>query len=348
MQEFLESLLGQNIWTVILYAALPVAFIIPYALITLYGEMKLSARIQQRLAYMRTGWKGTGQPFADIMKLMQKEDTIPTNADRPLFIMAPYIVFTACYAAYAALPFSSAYIGTNIELGIVYIIAVGSLSLVGILMGGWASNNKYSLIGAMRSAAQVLSYEIPVALAILVAVMILGTLNLSSASEMQSGGIQSWVVFGGPLELWQKLLLLPATILSFLLMLTGGIAEVNRTPFDLPEAESELVQGYNTEYSGMKFAMFYLAEYGNMFVVGAVATSLYLGGFASPFGSFLSGPVWGFVWFFLKGMMVIFLQIWVRWTLPRLRVDQLMYVSWKVFTPFLFLAILYVGLVLVL
>ncbi|MCI0708523.1 MAG: NADH-quinone oxidoreductase subunit H, partial [Ignavibacteriae bacterium] len=218
----------------------------------------------------------------------------------------------------------------------------------GILMAGWASNNKWSLFGAMRSAAQIVSYEIPTALAVLVAVMVTGTLNLNEVSQFQEGGIQNWVVFGGPLPLLQKLLIIPFTATAFFILLIAGIAEVNRTPFDLPEAESELVQGFNTEYSGMKFAIFYLAEYANMFFVSAVAASLFLGGWSSPFGSFLSGPVWGFFWIVAKGMFFVFLQIWIRWTLPRLRVDQLMYTTWKVLTPFLFVCIFAVGLILVL
>jgi NADH-quinone oxidoreductase subunit H len=220
--------------------------------------------------------------------------------------------------------------------------------VIGILMGGWASNNKWSIFGAMRSAAQMVSYEIPTALAILIAVMITGSLNLQDVTKFQEGGIQNWVVFGGTLPLTQKLLLIPFTVVTFLILFTASLAEVNRTPFDLPEAESELVQGFNTEYSGMRFAMFYLAEYANMFLVSAVAVSLFLGGWSSPFGSVMSGPIWGLFWFVVKGMVLVFLQIWIRWTLPRLRVDQLMYTSWKVLTPFLFVCIFGVGLILVL
>jgi NADH-quinone oxidoreductase subunit H len=297
---------------------------------------------------MRTGWHGTLQPFADILKLLQKEDTISSEADKKLFILAPYIVFMGTYAGFAAIPFSSMYIGSNIDLGAFFIVAVSSLVVIGILMGGWASNNKWSIFGAMRSAAQMVSYEIPTALAILIAVMITGSLNLQDVTKFQEGGIQNWVIFGGTLPLTQKLLLIPFTVVTFLILFTASLAEVNRTPFDLPEAESELVQGFNTEYSGMRFAMFYLAEYANMFLVSAVAVSLFLGGWSSPFGSVMSGPVWGLFWFVAKGMVLVFLQIWIRWTLPRLRVDQLMYTSWKVLTPFLFVCIFGVGLILVL
>ncbi len=348
----MDALQNMGLWGSILIAvvlsALPIIFILLYALVTLYLEMKVAAHMQDRLAYMRTGWHGTLQPFADILKLLQKEDTISSEADRKLFILAPYIVFMGTYAGFAAIPFSSMYIGSNIDLGAFFIVAVSSLVVIGILMGGWASNNKWSIFGAMRSAAQMVSYEIPTALAILIAVMITGSLNLQDVTKFQEGGIQNWVIFGGTLPLTQKLLLIPFTVVTFLILFTASLAEVNRTPFDLPEAESELVQGFNTEYSGMRFAMFYLAEYANMFLVSAVAVSLFLGGWSSPFGSVMSGPVWGLFWFVAKGMVLVFLQIWIRWTLPRLRVDQLMYTSWKVLTPFLFVCIFGVGLILVL
>jgi len=346
MMELLNSI-NPIVLTVIL-SALPLVFILLYALVTLYMEMKVAAHMQDRVAYMRTGWHGVLQPFADILKLLQKEDTIPDAADRFLFILSPYIVFIGTYGAFAIIPFTSNYIGSDINLGVFFLIGVSSLVVIGILMGGWASNNKWSIFGAMRSAAQMVSYEIPTALAVLVAVMIAGSLNLQDVTRFQDGGIQNWLLFGGPLPLVKKLLLIPFTLTTFLALFTASLAEVNRTPFDLPEAESELVQGFNTEYSGMRFAMFYLAEYANMFVVSAVAVCLFLGGWSSPFGEFLSGPVWGVFWLIGKAMFFVFLQIWIRWTLPRLRVDQLMYTSWKVLIPFLFVCLFAVGLILVL
>lgn len=332
----------------VLLSALPLVFILLYALVTLYLEMKVAAHMQDRVAYMRTGWHGVLQPFADILKLLQKEDTIPDAADRFLFILSPYIVFIGTYAAFAIIPFTSVYIGSDINLGLFFLIGVSSLVVIGILMGGWASNNKWSIFGAMRSAAQMVSYEIPTALGVLVAVMIAGSLNLQDVTRFQDGGIQNWILLGGPLPLVKKLLLIPFTLTTFVALFTASLAEVNRTPFDLPEAESELVQGFNTEYSGMRFAMFYLAEYANMFVVSAVAVCLFLGGWSSPFGSILSGPVWGVFWLLSKAMVFVFVQIWIRWTLPRLRVDQLMYTSWKVLIPFLFVCLFAVGLILVL
>ncbi|MBI4418976.1 MAG: NADH-quinone oxidoreductase subunit H [Ignavibacteriales bacterium] len=348
MEELLRSLIGESWILYLLLAAPPLVFILLYALVTVWTEMKVSAHMQDRLAYMYTGFHGVLQPVADILKLLQKEDTIPTAADRPLFVMAPFLVFIGMYAGFAALPFSSAYIGSNINLGVFYIIAVSSIGVVGLLMAGWASNNKWSLFGAMRSAAQIISYEIPIALALLVAVMITGSLNLQDVIRYQEGGILNWIVFGGPQPLVQKLLLLPFTVTAFFILFIAGVAEVNRTPFDLPEAESELVQGYNTEYSGMKFAIFYLAEYANMFLVSGIAACLFLGGWSSPFGELMSGPLWGVFWIVLKGYFFVFLQIWIRWTLPRLRVDQLMYTSWKVLIPFLFVCLFCVGLILVL
>jgi len=325
----------------------PLVFIILYALVVLYMEMKVAAHIQDRVAYMRTGWHGVLQPIADMVKLLLKEDIIPSAVDKVFFRVAPYVVFAGTYAAFAVLPFSSAYIGADLNLGVFFLVAISSLVVVGILMAGWASNNKWALLGGVRSAAQMISYEIPTALAIVVAAMITGSLNLQEVTKFQDGGILNWVVFGGPLPLMQKLLLLPFTLVTFFILFVAGIAEVNRTPFDLPEAESELVQGFNTEYSGMRFAMFYLAEYANLFLVSAVAVTLFLGGWSSPFGEFMSGPVWGIFWFVVKAMFFVFMQIWIRWTLPRLRVDQLMYISWKVLTPWLFACILGVGLVLV-
>ncbi len=300
MEHLLKSIIGDSILVYVVMAALPLGFVLVYALVTVYMEMKVSAHMQDRVAYMRTGWHGIAQPIADVLKLIQKENTVPSVADKFLFALAPYLIFVGTYASFAIIPFSSAYMGSNINLGVFYAVAVSSLVVVGIMMAGWSSNNKWSLFGAMRSAAQIVSYEIPTALAILVAVMIAGSLNLNDVSKFQESGIHNWILFGGPLPLVKKLFLIPFTGTAFFILFIAGIAEVNRTPFDLPEAESELVQGYNTEYSGMKFAIFYLAEYANMFLVSAIAATLFLGGWGSPFGDALSGPVWGFFWLVSK------------------------------------------------
>jgi len=291
--------------------------------------------MKDRLGPMRVGgWHGWAQTIADIVKLIQKEDIVPTAADKKLHFLAPFIVFIGSYAAFAAIPFSSAYIGSDIHLGVLYIIAVSALVVVGLLMAGWSSNNKWSLFGAMRSAAQIVSYEIPTAVAVLCVVMIAGTLNLQEITVAQSGWFWNWYVF-------QKF---PFVFIAFLIFFVASLAETNRTPFDIPEAESELVAGYHTEYSGMKFAIFFLAEYANMFAVSAIASTLFLGGWNSPFGDFLSGPFLGVFWFAMKGMFFVTVQMWLRWTLPRLRVDQLMYVSWKVLTPWAFVCMFAIGL----
>ena len=335
MKEALFDLLQNELLVYVLMALVPLLFVIPFALFAVWWERKISAHMQDRLGPMRTGgWHGWSQTIADILKLIQKEDIIPAAADRRLFIIAPYLVFAGSYAAYAAIPFSAAYIGSEINIGLFYVISISSLVVVGLLMAGWASNNKWSLYGALRSAAQIVSYEIPVALSLLTVVMVVGTFDLQAINQAQGGYFWNWFVF-------QKF---PLLFLAGVIYFVASLAEVNRTPFDIPEAESELVAGYHTEYGGMRFALLFLSEYANMFAVSAIAATLFLGGWNSPFGDFLSGPWWGLFWFLSKGMAFIFGHMWLRWTLPRLRVDQLMYVGWKVLVPFSFAIVLGVGL----
>jgi NADH-quinone oxidoreductase subunit H len=335
MDQLLKSFLDNEILVYTIMAFVPLLWIVPYALFAVYLERKVSAHMQDRLGPMYTGgWHGWAQTIADILKLIQKEDIVPAAADKKLHLLAPYVVFVGSYAAFATIPFSSAYIGSNINIGLFYIIAVSSVVVAGLLMAGWSSNNKWSLYGAMRSAAQIISYEIPTAIAILVVVMIAGSLNLQEINQQQSGWFWNWFVFKYP----------PFVFVALVIYFVASLAETNRTPFDMPEAESELVAGYHTEYSGMKFALFFLAEYANMFAVSAIAATLFFGGWNSPFGDFLGGPIWGVFWFLSKGMFFIFIQMWLRWTLPRLRVDQLMYVSWKVLIPWAFACVVGVGL----
>jgi NADH-quinone oxidoreductase subunit H len=328
----------------------PLLFLIPFALFAVWLERKVSAHMQDRLGPMRVGYHGALQTIADILKLIQKEDIIPKAADSKLFTLAPYVVFIGSYAAFACIPFSSQYIGSQIGLGLFFIIAISSLVTVGLLMAGWSSNNKWSLFGAMRSVAQIVSYEIPTVLVIMTIVILVGSINLQDIVNAQQGWFWNWYIFGGPGG-WEKLLLLPFMFISFIIYYLTSLAETNRTPFDIPEAESELVAGYHTEYTGMRFAFFFLAEYANMFAVSAIAATLFFGGWQSPFGDaipFLNNPWMQVFWFVLKGMVFIFIQMWLRWTLPRLRVDQLMYVCWKVLIPFAFVNILIVGFLAIL
>jgi len=334
MKEVLVDLLGNEIIVYVLMALVPLLWILPFALFAVWWERKIAAHMQDRLGPMRTGgWHGWAQSIADILKLIQKEDIVPSAADRMLFTLAPFVVFIGAYAAYAAIPFSAAYVGAEINIGLFYIIAVSSFVVIGLLMAGWSSNNKWSLFGAMRSAAQVISYEIPIALTLLAVVMVVGSFDLQEINRAQSGSVLDWFIF-------RKF---PFLFAAACIYFISSLAEVNRTPFDIPEAESELVAGYHTEYGGMKFALFFLAEYANMFAVSIIAATVFLGGWNSPFGDFLSGPIWGLFWVISKSMTLVFVQIWLRWTLPRLRVDQLMYVGWKVLIPFSFVIVMGVG-----
>jgi NADH-quinone oxidoreductase subunit H len=352
MYHFLNSLIGNEYIAAIIACAVPLPFILTFALFGILMERKVSAFMQDRLGPNRVGPHGLLQTTADLLKLLQKEDITATLNDKKLFNLAPVIVFTGSYAVFAAIPFSSAYIGSGIDLGLFYILAISSLVVVGILMAGWASNNKYSLLGAIRSAAQIISYEIPSALVILTMVMFLGTLNLKTISENQTAYFWNWNLFGGAVIGWTKFLVIPFMIIGFIIFFLSTLAETNRTPFDIPEAESELVSGYHTEYAGMKWAMFMLAEYGNMFAVSAILSAIFLGGYQSPFGYLGNtlGIPWlvpweQFFWFTLKGLDFVFVQMWLRWTLPRLRVDQLMNMCWKYLIPYAFVNLIIVGFI---
>jgi NADH-quinone oxidoreductase subunit H len=363
MQDLLQSFLGDNLITIILYCALPLVVILLYALLAILGEVKISAFMQDRLGPMRTGPWGIIQPIADVFKLLQKEDVTPAESDKALFNLAPYLSFMGAYATFAVIPFSSAYVGADLNIGAFFVIAAGSINVAALMMAGWASHNKYSLFGAVRAVAQIVSYEVPAAMAVVTVVMFVGSMNLGDIIAAQGGGIWNWMVFGGPKAAvtlasgevmagtWTNLIFLPFFVATFLLYYVSSLAETNRTPFDIPEAESELVSGYHTEYSGMKFAMFFMAEYANMFLVSIFAAILFFGGWQSPFGRFvgdMAGIPWlshveAFGWLMLKGLFFVFVMLWLRWTLPRLRVDQLMHVCWKVLIPFSFGIALVVG-----
>lgn len=351
--DFFAKLTGSEILASIISALLPLfLFILPFALIAVLLERKVSAHMQDRLGPMRVGYHGLLQTIADILKLIQKEDIVADSNDKTLFNIAPLLVFAGSYAAFAAIPFTSSYIGSNINLGLFFIIGISGVVVIGILMAGWASNNKYTLLGAMRCVAQMISFEIPTLMVVVTILMVTGTLNLNEITEIQSGFFWNWMIFGGAVPGIAKILLIPFMIIAFGVIYISTLAEVNRTPFDIPEAESELVSGYHTEYSGMKFAMFYLAEYANMFAVSAIVVILFFGGYQSPVGYLGNSiglhwliPIEQLFWFTFKGVGFVLLQMWLRWTLPRLRVDQLMAVCWKYLIPIAFVNLLIVGLI---
>lgn len=353
MYEFLQNIFGNQIIAYFIAAALPLfLFILPYALLAVLAERKVSAHMQDRLGPMRVGYHGIFQTVADILKLIQKENIRAALTDKTLFNLAPYLVFTGSFAAFAVLPFSGWFSGSSIDIGLFYFIAISSLVVAGILMGGWASNNKYSLLGAMRSVSQIISYEIPTAIIVLTMVMLTGSLNLETITEQQTAFFWNWNIFGGAAIGIGKFLLIPLMWAAFLIIYISTLAEVNRTPFDIPEAESELVSGFHTEYSGMKFAMFFLAEYANMLAVSFLITILFFGGYHSPIGYLGNSlgidwliPIEQFSWFTFKGISFVIVQMWLRWTLPRLRVDQLMTVCWKYLIPYSVAILLLVGLI---
>lgn len=342
-------------------------FIPLFALAGVYAERKVSAFIQDRMGPMEVGKYGLLQTLADILKLLLKEDIIPTAADKRLFKIAPALIFVSVFAGFAAIPLAPGLAGAGIHTGVFYVIAIVSLDVVGILMAGWASNSKYPLYGAMRSVAQIVSYALPSSLVILSVVMICQSLDLQSISFQQGVwmqhfpgledeknflfGISAWgieMTSTGGILTW-NILRMPFLTIAFVIYFIASLAECNRAPFDLPEAESEIVAGFHTEYSGLRWAFVMLAEYGMMLLVSFLGVILFLGSWNSPFPNI--GPValaqwtsgapgtalgtfWGIFWLFSKTFLLIFIQMWIRWTYPRLRVDQLMYLSWKVLTPF--------------
>ncbi|MCB2231047.1 NADH-quinone oxidoreductase subunit NuoH [bacterium] len=296
------------------------------ALFLVWWERKIAGHIQQRFGPMRTGWHGWYQTIMDAVKLLQKEDIRVTTRDKAVFFWAPVVCFVAAYLAYVVIPFGENLWVADLNVGILYIIAVTTLTVISLLMAGWGSNNKYALLGGMRSAAQVVSYEVPMAVSILTIIVFSGSLSMVDIANSQQGNvIFNWFIFKPPFG-----------IIAFLTYITAATAEANRTPFDIPEAEQELVAGYNVEYSGMKFAMFFLAEFVNLFTVSAIATTLFLGAWHGPLL-----PSW--IWFLLKTFGMVLLLMLFRWTFPRLRVDQLMEFAWKFLVPLTFANLILAG-----
>jgi len=306
-----------------------IAILIFYALVGLflvYAERKVCALMQNRLGPNRVGPGGVFQTIADLVKLLFVELVPIKNADRVLFNVAPFIVIIASFMAIGAIPFAKGLQAIDLNIGIFYLMAISSMGVIGVLLAGWASNNKYSLIGAMRSGAQIVSYELSVGLALVTMVVLAGTMQLSEIIEGQRWG---WFIFKGHI---------PAVI-AFVIYIIAGTAETNRGPFDLAEAESELTAGYHTEYSGIKFAFFFLAEYMNMFIVAAIAATVFFGGWM-PFHVYgwdgfnaVMDFIPPFVWFIAKTFGIVFLMMWLKWTFPRLRIDQLLTLEWKYLLP---------------
>ena len=300
-----------------------------YALVGLflvYAERKVCAFMQNRLGPNRVGPFGIFQTIADLFKLLFKELVPIKNADGFLFNLAPYIVIIASFMAIAAIPFARGLHAIDLNIGVLYVIAVSAMGVIGVLLAGWSSNNKYSLIGAMRSGAQIVSYELSVGLALITIVIMAGSMQLSVIVEAQRDG---WFIFKGHI---------PAFI-AFIVFLISSTAETNRGPFDLAEAESELTAGYHTEYSGIKFAFFFLAEYINMFIVASIAATVFLGGWM-PFHvghwegfNHIMDFIPPFIWYIGKTFVVIFIMMWFKWTFPRLRIDQLLTLEWKYLLP---------------
>lgn len=326
MIEWIEQFMTTPIWTDLLLPLLEtvgkillvtVPLIICMAMLT-YAERKVIASMQLRRGPNVVGPFGLLQPFADGLKLIFKETIIPTQSNKVMFMLAPMITFALALLGWAVVPFSEEFVIADINVGILYLFAISSLGVYGIIISGWASNSKYAFLGAIRSSAQMVSYEVSIGLVIITVLLCAGSLNLGDIVRSQAGGIGNWYVFSG---------LLPMFVVFFI----SGLAETNRLPFDLPEAEGELVAGYNVEYSSMAFALFFLGEYMNMILMSAMTVILFMGGWYAPIEAlaFIPGPIW----FAVKICLCLFVFLWVRATFPRYRYDQLMRLGWKIFLP---------------
>lgn len=379
-----------------------------YVMAAVWLERKVCAHMQDRLGPMRVGWHGILQSIIDPIKLGLKEDLVPDSADKPLFFLAPFVILCSAFATFVVVPFSHQFVMADLSIGVLYVVSIGSGVLMGSVMAGWSSNNKWALFGAMRTVAMVVSYEIPIGMSLIPIVMITGSLSMQDITKaqgpwfvMNSDGVWGPLLdaAGSPAANWGFLhwnlfRYFPFLFIGFFVYYTASLAECNRTPFDLAEAESELVAGYHTEYSGIRWSFFFLAEYADMLVLSALGTTLYLGGWlplqifnfktpdpylfwlgiVAPIAWYLLLYLWpkyyipkgewdlvivqagllatlfvlilvlpGVAWFLIKSLSLVFVMIWLRWTLPRLRIDQLMYVCWKVLLPISFVNFLAVG-----
>ncbi|MEX2235559.1 MAG: complex I subunit 1 family protein [Cyclobacteriaceae bacterium] len=341
-------------------------FLVIYAVLAIYAERKISAFIQDRLGPMEVGYYGIAQTVADLLKLLQKEDIIPAKAQKGLFKIAPVVIFVSVFAGFSVLPLSPSWSGAALSSGLFFLLAIISLDVIGIILAGWSSNNKYSVLGTMRSAAQLISYEVPLGLAVISVCIFSQTLDLQEISYQQgilstepqylfnipslniavekTGGFVAWNIFRMPLLFF-----------TWVIFFIASLAECNRAPFDLPEAESELVAGFHTEYSGFRFAVIMLGEYAMMLLVSILGAVLFFGSWNTPLpnvGSLtlaswttgepgtIASTLWGIFWLMSKSLFFVSVQIWIRWTYPRLRVDQLMTLSWKYLTPIALLFII--------
>jgi NADH-quinone oxidoreductase subunit H len=333
----LPEALRTLIWTLVKIVVIVAPLMVVVAYFT-YAERKIIGYMQVRIGPNRVGPKGWLQPIADAVKLMFKEIILPTGADRGLFLFAPMLAIAPALAAWAVLPFDAELVLSDINAGLLYILALTSLGVYGIIIAGWASNSKYAFLGAMRSAAQIVSYEIAMGFALVGVLVAAGSLNLGEIVRAQQGGLLHWF--------WLPLLPL------FVIYFVSGVAETNRAPFDVAEGESEIVAGFHIEYSGTAFAVFFLAEYANMVLISALAALLFLGGWLSPFEGWPvlgAATAWvpGIVWFLAKTAIFMFLFLWFRATFPRYRYDQIMRLGWKVFIPITIVWILVVAVAVV-
>lgn len=313
----------QLLW-ILLWAVCIIVPVIVGVIIVMYAERKVIGFMQSRIGPNRLGFAGVFQPMADALKLLQKEIIVPSKTNRYLFIIAPMLTIAPAIAAWAVIPFAKHWVLANINAGVLYLLAITSLGVYGVLIGGWASNSKYALIGALRAAAQMISYELGMGFAIVGVLMAANATNLQQIVLAQSGGFWHWFFIP----------LFPL----FLVYWISGIAETNRAPFDMAEGESEIVAGFHVEYSGIAFAIFFLAEYANMILISAIASLFFLGGYLSPFAHIpvlgaLFAWVPGVIWLILKMSMFLFVYLWIRATFPRYRYDQIMRLGWKILIP---------------